>query len=430
MELRLNDKKIIRGWAFFDWANSAFALVISVAIFPAYFIASTTDTLSIAGMEINNSALFSYTISFAYLLIVVALPFLSGLADYSGRRKGFLKTFTWMGSLGCMALFLFTGTETLWIGLTAFILATIGFDGGKVFYNSYLPLIATKNHYDKVSAQGFALGYIGSVLLLTFNLVMIQYPELFGLPEGDLPVRISFITVGLWWIGFAQIPFRRLPPDHKTTTKNFIREGRKQFRMALRDLWPHNHTVRFLTSFFFYSAGVQTVLYLAATFAEKELDFTTASLIILVLIIQIVAIGGAYLFAWLSDKRGNKVAIIAMLLIWISICFMAFFIIETNHFYLVAMLVGLVMGGIQSTSRATYSKLLVGMEESRMNSYFSFYEVVEKASIVFGTFSFGLIDQLSGSMRNSMVALALYFLIGLGLLLTTKLNNHSNYLNS
>lgn len=427
MDLKLNDKRIIRGWAFFDWANSAFALVISVAIFPAYFIKMTPDTIPIFGMNINNSALFSYTISFAYLLIVIALPFLSGLADYSGRRKAFLKTFTWMGSAACMLLFFFTGEQTLWIGLLAFMAAQIGFDGGKVFYNSYLPIISTPDQYDKISAQGFAYGYFGSVLLLLVNLMMIQFPAFFGLPDGDLPARISFVMVGIWWIGFAQIPFKRLPEDRLGSTENIFRKGKELIKTSLRVLLPQKQMTRFLAAFFFYSAGVQTILYLAATFAEKELDFATANLIILILILQIVAIGGAYLFAWISKVRDNKTALIIMLIIWMGICVMAYLVKESFHFYLVAILVGLVMGGIQSTSRAAYSKLLEGQKENHLNSFYSFYEVLEKAAIVFGTFSFGLIDQLSGSMRNSILALAVYFLIGLILLSTVTIKRRNDF---
>lgn len=381
------------------------------------------------GMEISNSALFSYTISIAYLLIVIALPFLSGLADHSGRRKAFLKTFTWMGSLGCMFLFFFTGEKTLWIGLLAFMIAQIGFDGGKVFYNSYLPIISTRDQYDKVSAQGFAYGYIGSVILLLINLMMIQFPDFFGLPAGNLPARISFVMVGLWWIGFAQISFHRLPADQKKSTRNFFQDGKKRIQETLRDLWPQKHTKRFLAAFFFYSAGVQTVLYLAATFAEKELDFPTSNLIILILILQVVAIGGAYLFAWISKVRSNKTALIIMLVIWMVICIMAYLVRESFQFYLVAVLVGLVMGGIQSTSRATYSKLLEDKQEDHLNSYYSFYEVLEKAAIVFGTFSFGLIDQVSGSMRNSVLALGVYFLIGLIALSTVKITRKENLTN-
>ena len=171
--------------------------------------------------------------------------------------------------------------------------------------------------------------------------------------------------------------------------------------------------MRFLSAFFFYSAGVQTILYLAATFAEKELDFSTSGLILLILILQIVAIGGAWLFAWISRLRGNKLSLIVMLVIWMIICILAFWTRSTSQFYLIAVLVGLVMGGIQATSRAAYSRLLHSGDDSRLNSYYSFYEVLEKAAIVFGTFSFGLIDQLTGSMRNSILVLALYFLAGL-----------------
>lgn len=416
MENKLNNPRIVRGWAFFDWANSAYALVITVAIFPAYFISHTTENIPVFGWELSNSALFSYIISFTYLLIALALPLLSGLADYSGRRMFFLKIFTTIGSIACMSLYFFTGMETLSIGLLSFILAIIGFDGGKVFYNSYLPVISSEDKYDKVSAMGFAYGYIGSVLLLLLNLAMIMKPGLFGIPDSDLAVRISFILVGIWWIGFAQIPFKRLPADQRKPVKDFFRVGFREISQAYNSIKPKVNVRLFLWSFFFYSAGVQTVLYLASTFAEKELNFGTTGLIVIVLILQIVAVGGAYLFAWVSSRLGNKPAISAMLVIWIVICILAYFVQGQVQFYILASLVGLVMGGIQSMSRSTYSKLLSGSDKTQLNSFFSFYEVLEKLAIVFGTFSFGLIDQLSGGMRNSVLILGVYFIIGLAIL--------------
>ncbi len=420
MEQPLNREKIIRGWAFFDWANSAFALVISVAIFPAYFINHSPDFVSVLGAEISNSALFSYTISFTYLLLVILLPFLSGLADYSGKRMTFLKIFTLVGSIGCMLLFFFNGVDRLFWGLWCFVLAMIGFDGGKVFYNSYLPLICSRDRYDKVSAMGFAYGYIGSVILLIFNLVMILYPSWFGIDDPNLAIRISFITVGLWWIGFAQIPFARLPKEKESWSSSAWKKGLSELYQAYQMIVDRKNLLRFLYSFFFYSAGVQTVLYLASTFAEKELQFGTTGLIVVILILQLLAIGGAYLFSAVSQKRGNKAAIVIMLIIWIVICAMAYFVHDKGQFYVLAALVGLVMGGIQSTSRSTFAKLLPKADTHHDNSYFGFYEILEKLAIVFGTFSFGLIDQLSGGMRNSILILALYFVIGLILLFRVR----------
>ena len=415
-----NDPKVINGWALFDWANSAFALVITVAIFPGYYEAVTDDTIFIFGVGVSNSSLFAFAISAAYLIIAAFSPFLSGVADYGGRKMGFLKFFTTLGGLSCLALLGFTTDPATWaLGTICFMLGMIGFAGGLVFYNSYLPEIATEDRYDSVSARGFAFGYIGSVLLLIFNLMMVEQPGWFGLPEeGTLPARIAFVTVGLWWMGFAQIPFSRLPPDEPRSTKGkkLARRGWEELKKVWRALQEQVQIQRFLLSFFCYSAGVQTVLYMAAIFAAKELDFATAELIILVLILQIVAIGGAYLFAWVSSRRGNKFSLATMLVIWTLICITAYFIQTSLQFYALAVAVGLVMGGVQSMSRSTYSKLLP-VDTPDTTSYFSFYDVLEKVAIVLGTFIFGLFDALTGGMRNSILALAVFFLIGLVLLL-------------
>jgi len=419
-KMEVDVKRTINGWAFFDWANSAYALVITTAIFPSYYLSQTDDFIHVLGMEISNSSLYAFAISGAYLITSMLLPALSGMADYSGRRLSFMKIFTWIGSLSCMLLFFFTGMPQVAIGLICFMLATIGFEGGKVFYNSFLPLITSQEKYDQVSARGFAFGYVGSVILLLANLVMLLHPEWFGLADEGIAARISFVMVGLWWIGFAQIPFKRLPGDLKEKiSKNILRKGLKEIKKVWRELKPQTNIRRFLLSFFCYSAGVQTVIFLAATFAEKELSFGATELIGVVLILQIVAIGGAYFFAFVSKHKGNKVSLICMLLIWIVICVLAYHVTQKTQFYVVAALVGLVMGGIQALSRSTYSKLIDEHKEES-TSYFSFYEVLEKLAIVFGTFSFGFIDQISGGMRNSVLVLGVYFLIGIVILLSVK----------
>jgi UMF1 family MFS transporter len=410
----INDVKTINGWAFFDWANSAYALVITAAIFPNYFIRMTDDFIPVLGMNISNSSLYAFSISFAYLIIALLLPILSGIADYSGRRLFFLKSFTTLGSIACAGLFFFKGMPQVGLALGFFILATIGFDGGKVFYNSYLPLIATPDRYDKVSAKGFAFGYIGSVILLITNLFIILNPTMFGIPEeSTLAVRLAFLMVGLWWILFAQIPFKRLPREQKTAFEpQIFRKGLGEIRQVWNALKSQKNIKRFLFSFFCYSAGVQTIIFLAATFAEKELHFGSSELIVVILILQLVAIGGAYLFALISKIKGNKISIMSMLVIWVAICIMAYLIDKKFQFYLMASLVGLVMGGIQSMSRSTYSKLICDKKEDA-TSYFSFFEVLEKLAIMFGTFSFGFIDQISGGMRNSVLILAIYFIAGM-----------------
>lgn len=418
----LDNPKTINGWALFDWANSSFALVITVAIFPAYFLTVTDDVVSVFGFEMFNSTLFAYAISFAYLVIALLSPLLSGIADYGGKKKYFLKLFTTIGSLGCMSLFFFRGDATLGLGTIGFMLGLIGFAGGLVFYNSYLPEITSEANYDRVSAKGFAYGYIGSILLLVVNLLMLQKPSWFGLPEeGTLAARISFLMVGLWWIGFAQIPFKRLPDDPRNKPQGkLIKKGIDELKKVWAAIKLQHNTKFFLFSFFCYSAGVQTVLFLASTFAEKELEFAGSDLIILVLILQLLAVAGAYLFAKLSDLKGNKVSLITMLVIWTLICIMAYFVYSKLQFYLVAGGVGMVMGGIQSLSRSTYSKLLPTTTKDT-TSYFSFYDVLEKVAIILGTFLFGFFEMITGSMRNSVLMLGAFFIISIIIILKIRI---------
>jgi len=434
----LNDPKVINGWAMFDWANSAYALVITTAIFPGYFNGVTDKEFSFLGIEMTNTSLFSYSISFSYLIIAAMLPLLSGIADYGGKKLTFMKRFTYLGSISCMLLFFFTGMNNLWIGLGGFILAVIGFAGGQVFYNSYLPIIASEDQLDKVSAKGFSFGYVGSVILLIVNLLMISFPQFFGLdllvknfPQvfggsaTALAARFSFVMVGAWWMGFAQIPFNRLPKQaHVGKVDNLLSKGYAELKKVFQKVKKETHTKRFLMAFFCYSAGVQTAIFLASTFATDVLGFSTNELIIVVLILQIVAIGGAYLFAALSGKFGNKHTLILILIIWSLVCMAGYLVQDKTTFYAVAGGVGLVMGGVQSLSRSTYAKFIPeGSDDTA--SYFSFYDVLEKSAIVIGTFVFGFIDQILGGMRNSMLALVVFFVIGIIILSTVKIGRRT-----
>jgi MFS transporter, UMF1 family len=418
--IQKNNRRIINAWAMFDWANSAYSLVISTAIFPIYFIVNTPDIINIGGKDIENSSLYSFSVAFAYILIAVLSPLLSGIADSSGKRKFFLKMFTTIGSLSCIALFLFTGEATIWIGLGAFIIATIGFSGSLVFYDAYLPEIASEERMDKVSAKGYALGYIGSVLLLLFILWMINQPESFNITDPKLPARLGFLLVGCWWLGFAQITFFNLPKDRAATFKNQVLwKGFQEIKKVFLEVRTSRMLILFLISFFFMSAGVQTVIYLASTFAEKELNFETSELILIILLLQIVAIGGAFLFAAISKALGNKISLMMAIFIWASICFSAYFVQEKLDFYILAAMVGLVLGGAQSLARSSYGKM-IREKKGELTSYYSFYDVVYKTSIVMGTIVFGVVNQLTGGMRASILALAIFFIIALFLLLPVQ----------
>ena len=414
-----NNPRTINGWAFFDWANSAYALVITVAIFPGYFLELTNDSVSVLGFRMSDSTLYAWSIALAYLVIAILSPILSGIADYGGQKKAFLRFFTTLGALACISLLFFTGMSTLWVGVLGFILATIGFAGGIVFYNSFLPLIATEDRYDDVSAKGFSYGFVGSIILLLINLLVIMKYQWFGFPDGLRAVPTAFVMVGLWWIGFAQIPLRRLPEDRiiRQPGTNLVRKGYDELLKAWHSLKQDRNTVAFLFSFFCYNAGVQAVLFLASTFAEKELKFSSAGLILLVLILQVVAIGGAWASAKLSGKKGNKFSLMLMLAIWTGVCIVGYFVQTGLDFYFLASAVGLVMGGIQSLSRATYAKFLPENTPDTA-SYFSFYDVMDKVSTVMGTFVFGFVEQITGGMRNSVLALAIFFVISVVVLAT------------
>ena len=426
-DIALNNKQVINAWAIFDWANSAYSLVISTAIFPIYFIKNTPEIIEIAGLKFSNSSLYSFAVSISYIIIAFFSPLLSGMADYSGRRKFFLRIFTLFGSLACITLYFFKGVPQFWLGTSAFILATIGFSGSLVFYDSYLPLIVTEDRYNKVSAKGYTYGYIGSVLLLIAILIMVQKPEWFGFADAGIASRVGFVMVGVWWLGFSQYTFKHLPKDALSVfSKKMIKHGYTEIASAFKNVKSNPNIKKFLLAFLFYSAGVQTVIYLATVFAEKELHFETAELILIVLILQLVAIIGAYLFSSIANKKGNKFSLILMVVIWILICIGAFFTHTKEPFYFLAIMVGMVMGGIQSLSRASYSMLLP-QKDKDTTSYFSFYDVTYKGAIVGGTFLFGLVDSITKNMRFSVLALGLCFVVGLIFLSQTTIqkNDHA-----
>lgn len=493
-----------RAWSMYDWANSAYNLVITSTIFPAYYIAITSqgnsDKVSFFGWEVINSSLLNYALALAYLIIAFLSPVLSAIADYKGNKKRFMQLFCTLGAAACCGLFFFRAGNVE-LGIVLSIIAAVGYCGSLVFYNAYLPEIATVNEQDKVSAQGFAYGYIGSVLLQVICLVFV-----FTIPDGDIAPRISFLLVGLWWFGFAQITFRTLPDRSVINIGNvpsylvFLKS--KGYELSITDEMKFKHTglsgsevqaalkeiytqsnveeensikledefntttdidsksrsgilssgfhelkkvaqqiktlpllKTFLAAFFFYSMGVQTVMLAAAEFGKKEIykikdgvkiPMETADLIITILLIQIVAIGGAMLMARLSKAIGNIKVLMITVLLWIAICITAYYTRTATQFYLLAVMVGLVMGGIQSISRSTYSKLMPETKDTA--SFFSFYDVTEKVAIVIGMFSFGFIEHITGNMRNSIFALTVFFVVGFVFLIWA--NSKGKQLNS
>jgi UMF1 family MFS transporter len=422
MDFEKGSSKLIRAWAFYDWANSVYPLVISTAIFPLYYSSITKAFSNIdgnvffLGSNWNPTTLYDYTLSLSFLLVALISPLLSGIADYTGNKLRFLKFFCLLGSFSVMSLFFFRGESTLWVALLFTILASIGFWGSLVFYNAYLPEISYPDQQDRVSAKGFIYGYSGSVILLVFSLFLIQRPDLFGINDPTLAPRLTFVFVGLWWIGFAQVTYRRLPNNifKKKPDNNYIWKGFVELKLVLKSLSKLTRLKYFLISFFFLSIGVQTIILMAGIFGSEELGLPTFNLILTILIIQLVAIFGAFFFSRLSTKIGNISTLKITLLIWGTVCFIAF-ILDKNlpdidlYFYVLAIVLGLVLGATQTLTRSTYSKLLPETHDHAI--YFSFYDVTEKLAIVFGMFIFGFLLSITGSMQNSVLALSIFFLL-------------------
>ena len=414
-------KKVINGWAMYDWANSVYNLVITTTFFPAYYAAVTgpenpmfKDGVTFLGRNFKNTELKDYVLAFGFLLIALLSPILSSIADYKGNKKNFMRFFCYLGAVSCSLMFFFDKNHVT-LGLMCFMFAGIGFYGSQVFYNSYLPEIAAEKDMDRVSAKGYSLGYIGSVLMqmIGFGLVILM-------PDNPLPLKITFLLVGIWWACFAQITFKVLPISSKKERKEKQHALMNGFR-ELKIVWDQLRHIpvlkRFLAAFFFYSMGVQTVMLVAIDFGIKELKLPNEKLIITAVIIQLVAIAGAFIMSSLSAKFGNIKVLLFTVLVWIGICIAGYFISTETHFYIIASLVGLVMGGIQSLSRSTYSKFMPETKDTA--SFFSFYDVTEKLAIVIGLFTFGFIEGIS-SIRQSILSLVVFFVLGFVFLLFTE----------
>ncbi|WP_419212161.1 MFS transporter [Maribacter sp. X9] len=427
-------KKLLNAWAFYDWANSVYSLVISSAVFPifygALFRVAGIEKVTIFGGEISRAPLISYTTSLAFVCIAIITPLISGIADYLGNKKIFMQFFCYLGGLSCIGLYWFS-LENIYIGLLCYFLGLVGFWVSFAINNSYLPDIAFSEQQDAISAKGFSLGYVGSVILLIFNLAMVMKPEVFGIITDESgtaeikAMKYSFVTVGIWWVLFAQYSFYYLPKGHKKEgkRKNILFNGFKELRLVWRQLGDQIKLKRYLVAFFVYSMAVQTVMLIATYFGEEEIAWGTDSerttgLIISILVIQLVAIFGATATARASKNFGNIRTLIVVNALWVGICVYAYFLKTPTDFYIAAGCVGLVMGGIQALSRSTYSKFLP--ETNDTASFFSFYDVAEKIGIIIGTFLYGFIAQATGGMRSSIIFLGLFFLIGMFLLLRVK----------
>lgn len=437
----------------YDWANSVYNLTITTAIFPSYYAAimpTRPDKVSFLGWEFYSGALYSFALACVFLIAGILSPLLTPIADYTGRKKMFMQIFCYLGSLGCAYLYFFhkdfvladgkmgLSDFTLTTSMFAFIIAGIGWCGSIVFYNSFLPEIATEDQYDKVSARGFAFGYIGSVILLLFNISMLLMPDVYfdfggkvqelmntGLAEkaaiaeaksyySGIAARTSFLSVGIWWFLFAQYSFYYLPKNvyKKEAKGNWIWNGFKELKKVFNEIQKQKYLKLFLPGFFFYNLGVQTVMFMAVIFAEGELKLKMDQLIVVMLLIQLLAIVGANICARISGSIGNINTLRIVILIWVFVCVAAYFIYTDIQFYLLAVVVGFIMGGVQSMSRSTYAKFIPDDTVDHA-SYFGFYDVADKLSSFFGLFLFGAIEQITGSMRPSALTLGILFIVGI-----------------
>tara|TARA_R110002072_G_scaffold302097_2_gene483833 strand:- start:18345 stop:19673 length:1329 start_codon:yes stop_codon:yes gene_type:complete len=429
--IKKGDKKIIRGWVFYDWANSVYNLVISSAIFPIFYDTVTTNAyLKREGMEvlgdssdvtveffgnlISPSVLMSFVLSASFLVVSFLSPMLSGIADFSGNKKRFMQLFCYLGAFSCISLFWFNA-ERIELGMLSLFLASIGFWNSLVFYNAYLPEIAEPKDHDRISAKGFTMGYLGSMILLVICLAMIMFIDK-GL------TKYSFILVGVWWVGFSQITYRALPNNvyGKKKEKGVIWKGFRELKKVFVEFKKIKKLKRFLTSFFFFNTGVQTVMLMAVLYAKREIfvgeyeEAGQTGLIVAILLIQILGAAGAFLISRLSGRIGNINSLIIIVAFWLPLCGFAYFLSTPIQFYFLAAGVGIVMGGVQAVSRSTYSKFLPETEDHA--SYFSFYDVTEKIGIVFGTFFFGFMEYATGNIRFSIMSVMFFFVVGLILL--------------
>ncbi|MEI7829719.1 MAG: MFS transporter [Prolixibacteraceae bacterium] len=424
--LPINSPKVINAWCSYDIANSAYILSVNTVLYPIYYQIVTkkafgSEMVQFFGMNIKNTVLYEYAISLGYLLVIFMTLSLSGIADMGGYRKRFMQFFTLIGSMACIGLYGFNGAN-IGLGILLPMLAVVGFAGSLVYYNSFLPIIATPDHHDRISARGFSFGYAGSTVLLIFNIFSLENYQMFGFADKLEAIKFSFIEVGIWWLVVSQFAFYYLREDRRKVRidATIITRGFHEMINVFSFIKKHKAMNRFLLSFFFFSMGVQTIFIVASLFGKVELGISDTKLIMTIMIIQLVAILGAVLFGRVSARFGNKTSLIWMLSIWILVCFSAYLVQNEYQFYILGAMVGMVMGGIQSQARSTWSKLIpAGTSDTA--SYFSFYDSTEKLAIVIGMFCFGIIDQITGSMRNSALLLSLFFIVSLIIIAVTKL---------
>ncbi len=412
----LNDKREIFGWTMYDWANSAFSTTV-VTTFLGPYLTSLADDMggvNILGFIVQPAAFFPACVSISVLLQVVFLPLLGAIADFSHLKKRMMLLFAYVGAASTLALFLVRG-ELVVLGGLFFIIANLSFGAAIVFYNAFLPEITTPDRRDSVSSRGFAYGYLGGGLLLLANLILLRLME-----DTGLAVRLSLASAGIWWLGFTYLfpqrllrqrrPARELPPG-----ESYLSQSLKQLRSTLFELVrEHPMALRYLIAYLIYNDGIQTVIVVSTQFASEELGAAEDTLVLLVLVIQFVAFGGAFAFNYLAGRIGCKQAVMTSLVIWSLIVIAAFALLyEIWQLWILGVAVALVLGGSQALSRSLFSRMI---PKGREAEYFGLYEISERGTSWIGPFVFALAVQLTGTQRVAIVSLIIFFVLGLFLL--------------
>lgn len=412
------DKRAVRGWVMYDWANSAFATTIMAAVMPIFYA-------DVAGKGLDGSTATSYwgyTQSIALVFIVLLSPVLGAIADASRSKVAFLRFFMYMGVIACILMTFIGETQWLWASFLV-ILGTFAFSGGNIFYDALLTDLVPEEKRDYVSSRGYAYGYIGGGILLALNLAMIQFPEFFFLPNTLLATQLSFLSVGIWWFVFSIPLFRNVREEKQKDqqarkTMDLARSGFRDVGQTLRRLRQYPELLKFLIAFWFFSDGINTIIKMATIYG-REINIGQSDLITALLITQFVGIPCTLLFGKLAGWIGSRATLITTLFIYLGIVIGGYFMSTALHFYLLAISVGMVQGGAQAISRSIFSTLV---PERHNAQFFGFYALSGKFAAVFGPFVFAIVGQLTGSGRFGIVSLAFFFIAGIIMLLTVRLD--------
>ncbi|MDK1030218.1 MAG: MFS transporter [Anaerolineae bacterium] len=424
-----NDKREIFGWAMYDWANSAFSTTVATVFLGPYVAslarsaaeAAGTTTVSFLGIPIAPDSFLPYCISISVGLQVLFLPILGAIADFSNLRKQLMRLFATIGAVATILLFFVTG-PLWWLGGVLFIIANLALGAAIVFYNAYLPDIASEEERNNVSSYGFAMGYLGGGILLALNLAFFLFSEDIGVPE-DLAVRINLASAGIWWLGFSFITWARLRTPRASRSipanENYAKLGFRQLRITLREIKNFPETIKFLLAYFLYNDGIQTVIAVTAIFAaapliQGGLELELQTLTAVILMIQFVAFGGALLWGRLANWIGAKQSIIVSLVIWSGVVIYAYGGLygetRVTQFFILGIFIALVLGGSQAISRSLFSQMIPAGKEAE---YYSFYEITERGTSWIGPLLFGLANQIFGSLRFGILSVIIFFIAGL-----------------